>query len=187
MNVRLTFIITILLCGLMATVNAQANIESATQICKSTKQIKELQKQFRKERGEMRAQILEKRASLLRLAIQDNIDVKQVQVLVKEISELKTSLRNKCDEFRTTMQVLNPGSMDQKSFGAKCRFRNFRGKQPRRFSSRHGHHGCKYRGRNRWRGQRGFKHRRYGLGFGQPKPEFYFGEMDSRDLSRENQ
>jgi len=61
--------------------------------------IEELRKQFAKERAEIAAQILEKRAELTRLSAHEDVDVEKVQKLIEEITELRTNLQKKCEEY----------------------------------------------------------------------------------------
>jgi hypothetical protein len=72
--------------------------------------VQELRQQFIQERAEILANILEKRAELVRLSAQKDPDIARVQELVKEIAELRSEQQKKCAEYRETIGVLRqPG------------------------------------------------------------------------------
>ncbi len=66
----------------------------------------QLRQQFLEERANILSQILEKRAELVRISAQKDPDVKEVQRIVKEISELRAALREKCAQYRDTAAAL---------------------------------------------------------------------------------
>jgi hypothetical protein len=72
--------------------------------------VEELRQQFATERAELTAQILEKRAELVRLSAQKDVDVEKVKKLVEEITELRTNLQKKCEVYRETLAVIGKGA-----------------------------------------------------------------------------
>jgi len=72
--------------------------------------VQELREKFAKERAEIAAQILEKRAELVRLSAQEDVDVEKVQKLVQEIAELRTNFQKKCEVYRETLGVIGRGA-----------------------------------------------------------------------------
>ena len=79
-----------------------------------------LRQQFLEERAEVLSQVFEKRAELVRLSAKKVPDVKEVQRLVKEISELRSGLWKKCAEYRATAAALGqPAVPVTPAFGAR--------------------------------------------------------------------
>jgi len=85
--------------GLVGPAGAQTDAEQPSKV-------EQLRQQFKEERAEILSKVLEKRAELVRLSAQKDPDVKKVQGLVKEISELQSGLWKKCTEHRATMAAL---------------------------------------------------------------------------------
>lgn len=68
--------------------------------------VRELHQQFLQERGEILAQILEKRAEVIRLQRAGEPDVERIQALVKEMAELRDTQATKCAEHTATLAAL---------------------------------------------------------------------------------
>jgi len=96
----------IALASLVASVGAE---EPAEQPAKA----EQLRQQFLEERANALANILVKRAELMRLVVHKDPDEKEVQRLSREIVELQNALRQKCAEYRTAV-----GAFEQVAPGA---------------------------------------------------------------------